>query len=353
MPCRRSSDNSVNDVIATSAASEQITGSTTGANVLVGSTGNDTITGTSSTTAADTIATGGGVDVITLAPDHTAADHIELYGGSGLLANNGAGGDGGTIVSAAPDGIVDPHDNAQPGWWGVNTDGLNAGQNNHNAIGEMVLAFGQGQDLYGTAADASTVANFVAGRDVVDVSVGAFASLLSNLDKSGSAAFDPVTVPAATATTAYFTQAIFTAPVAPGAEVNYAAGAGHANVLLLGTTFANAEAVAQSLGGAGSAPTALAFLNGLTLSDLGSAQPGGLDYAGHVLLAYANSSGEAVIADLDIAATAPVVASTEAGPHADAIDGRTITETIGVSDLVTLTGVPLASLQAHDIHFVA
>ena len=56
-----------------------ITGSSTGANVLIGSTGNDAITGTASAGSADTIATGGGT--ITLAQQHWAADHIELYTG--------------------------------------------------------------------------------------------------------------------------------------------------------------------------------------------------------------------------------------------------------------------------------
>ena len=45
-----------------------ITGSSTGANVLIGSTGNDAITGTASAGSADTIATGGGT--ITLAQQH-------------------------------------------------------------------------------------------------------------------------------------------------------------------------------------------------------------------------------------------------------------------------------------------
>ncbi len=124
-------------------------------------------------------------------------------------------------------------------------------------------------------------------------------------------------------------------------------------MLLLGSPFANAAAVVHSLGESGSAPGALTFVHGLTLNDLGPGQPGGLEYAGQILLAYANLSGNVVIADLDIGSTARTIFSTTAGSFSDATDGRMVSETIAVSDLVTLTGVSLAGLQTQNIHFVA
>jgi hypothetical protein len=336
-----------------------IVGFETGHSVLIGSTGNDTITAALSPTAPDTIATDGGADAITLVLGLMGApNHIELYAGAGVLTNNGPGGDDSAIISATPNSIVDAQDNAQPGWWGVTPAGLNGNGNNDNFVSDRVSQLTPANlslsppftfffsSAYGTSIDASTVTGF-GSTGVVDISVGAFSGLLSNFDSAGSANSDPVAVAHSTATTAQFTQAIFTDPgvfsIEQSASVNYATGTDHANVLLLGAKFANAEAVAQTLWSFGSPESSsVGFDNGVTLKYIGPS-PHGLDYVGHFLVAYANLSGDAVLADLDIASIAQTIYGTGADPSA----------ALSVSDLVTLVGVPIASLHTANIHFVA
>ena len=344
-----------------------IIGSQTGSNVLIGSIGNNSITGTTSTSAVDTIATGGGADSITLAQNHTAADHIELYTGAGLLLNNGAGGDGSTIVSATIDTIVDSNDTAQAGWWAINTSGLNNNFNDDNIVSDLVFQFGSqsGQFAYGTSQDLTTVTNFNVAHDVVDISVGAFGwngaySLLENVYRYGNGGVpSDVAVPTSTATTAFFTQAIFTAPIIPGQDVTYLnpTGTSHANVLVLSGVYSNAEAVAQTLGSPTGA-TEINFHHGLALNQLPGFQS--LDYAGHLIVAYQNQGGSTVLADLDISADQQVVYDTFSGVGPNGNNsgnpnygGVNPNETIAVSDLVQLTGVTLNNLHTANIHFVA
>ncbi len=345
-----------------------IIGSATGSNVLIGSIGNDQITGTLSTTKADTIATGGGADAITLAQNHTASDHIELYTGAGLLKDGSS-----YIVSATLDSIVDTSDHAQAGWWGVNTDGTNnyVGTD-HTRIGHLAYDIGNdtGDYLYGTSADLSTVQNFVTAKDVVDISVGAFGGqigtpygLLENFFAEGTGGQpSDIQAPTSTATTTGHTPAVFSAPVNPGQDVQYNTAhpdaSTSANVLVLSGVYNGAAAVAQTLGSP-VGDTAITFLGGLTLNYIGPHNDG-LDWAGHIIIAYQNQPGGTVIADLDISASQQVVYDTFAGYGLNGnasnnfnYGGFPPNETIGVSDLVQLTGVSLSNLHAANIHFVA
>jgi hypothetical protein len=344
-----------------------IIGSQAGSNVLIGSIGNDSITGTTSTSAVDTIATSGGADSITLAQGHGSHDHIELYTGAGLFVNNGPGGDGSTIVAATVDSIVDANDTAQAGWWGVNTSGLNNNGNNDNIVSDLVFQFGSqsGQINYGTSQNLTTVTNFSAAHDVVDISVGAFGwngaySLLENVFCYGNGGVpSDVAVPASVGNTAFFTQAVFTAPVIPGQDVTYLnpTATSSANVLVLSGVYANASAVAQTVG-SHVGFTAINFHHGLALNLL----PGGqtLDYAGHLIIAYQNQGGSTVLADLSISADQQVVYDTYSGVGPNGNNsgnsnygGTNPNEVIGVSDLVQLTGVSLNNLHTANIHFVA
>ena len=358
-----SADNNFSNFSVTGTnAGDLIIGSATGANVLIGSIGNDTITGTLSTSAQDTIATGGGADQIALAQNHTASDHIELYTGSGLLTM-----DGGTaqILSATPDSIVNSDDYAQPGWWGVNTNGTNQfTDSDHTRIGHIVDdtnsgALPPGDYTYGTGSyDMSTVTNFSTAHDVVDISVSAFANLLENFYAEGNGGVvSDIAVAPSSPTTAFFTQAIFSRTVIPGQDVQYNAAAPdsttHANVLVLSGVYANDAQVAQTLGSP-VGDTGITFSGGLTLNYTGvhfNPETFSLEdtWAGHIIIAYQNQSGSTVIADLDITANEATVQDTYSGnPNYAGVH-----ETIAVSDLVQLTGITLNNLHTANIHFVA
>ena len=179
---------------------DAITGSATAGNVLGGSIGNDTITGTTSTTASDTVYTGGGADTITLAAGHTAVDHVELYAGNGVL---GAG----NVEGAVANSIVTATDIPQLGWWNQGTGATGGAA--QSATTNLGTATG-----FGTSADMSKVANFVAGaapQDVVDISLGA---LGGHVHDAASGLF----VAAG--------NAVFSTPVAAGGTVPAAAPAG-------------------------------------------------------------------------------------------------------------------------------
>ena len=279
--------------------------------------------------------------------------------------NNSHGADGSWIVSARPDSIVNANDSAQAGWWAINTDGLidNENDDNNNPItSDLVAVLGSPSSYYGTSQDLTTVTNFNSAHDVVDISATAFGwnganSLLENVtsDGTGTAPWD-VAVTASTSTTAYFTQAVFSSPVTAGKSVTYLAGTEHANVLVLSGVYANADAVAQTLGSP-TGNTAITFDNGLALNYVGLQA---LHYAGHFIIAYQNQGGSTVLADLDISASQQIVYDTFSGVGAGGngstnghYAGSPPKETIAVSDLVQLTGVTLYNLHATNIHFVA
>ena len=282
----------------TSNAGDTIIGSTTGSNILIGSIGNDTITGTSSLTAPDTIDTGGGADTITLAAGHTVGDAVDLYGGS---VPNVLGNVPGNATNASFGTVVDGADNAQLGWWGIGTSGVAA---------SPTALFANGT---GTSADMSTVADFLpASHDSVNISVTSFAGFLYDVGLPGFLAspFGPEA-------------ANFSASLAPGGTVPTGISA---DVLLFGTPFANANALASSLSTGGTAINIPATVGTIE----------------HFLAAYQDLSGNVRIADVDL--HAPVNTTTTGGAD------------IVASDMVQLTGVSIASLTAAHtaaIHFVA
>ena len=187
--------------------------------------------------------------------------------------------------------IVSSNDAGQAGWWGINNDGLNNNGNSQNIVSNLAIQFGPPSSYYGTSQDITTVANFNAARDAVDISVSAFSNLLENGFYSGNAGVpSDVAVATPTATTAFFTQAVFSSPAVPGYDVVYnnPAPTSHFNVLVLTGVYTNAAAVAETLG----SPTGskeITFDNGLALNQLPG--PQALDYAGHLIIAYQNQGG--------------------------------------------------------------
>ncbi len=314
------------------ASGDTITGSAATDNIIIGSLGNDTIVGTLNTGAADTIGTNGGADKITLAIGHTASDHIDLFdgystgpavGGSALTAFSTLAGVGGTIVGNDDTGL--------PGYWAASyfTPLVPTGPSPFIITGAL-LAAGLGG---GTSIDQSTVANFSTASDVLDFSISSWgyggtttvASALLAEHANGLLNTAGVAEHGIGAHTATF------ANVSIGGTINNAIASGIGDVIVLGgSTFQNAAAVASSLSGAG---TAINF----TTAILGG---GG---EGHFLLAYQNTAGNTVLADLDIISSAAPGTTTTAA---------SATETIAISDMVQLTGVTLNTLHAANVHLV-
>jgi hypothetical protein len=280
---------------ATGTTGDMINGSTTAGNVLGGSLGNDTIVGTLSLAAPDTIYTNGGADTITLATGHTAVDHIGLYVGATT-----AGVTPGAVEDGLGSSIVQAGDIAQPGFWGQAP----------LAAPAVVATTAAGAPF---TSDASTVGGFVPSTtthqgDVIDLSVGAWSGLLLN-----------VSTGAALAGTAAGTAATFTSPTATGTAV---ATAGE--VLVVAGFTGTAATLAPTLASAAGA------ISGITV-------PVGFD---HFIVAYQGTTG-VTVADLDIHATA-----------ASASTATSATQTLALSDMVTLPGVTLPHLLANDVHFI-
>jgi hypothetical protein len=295
---------------AAASTGDTITGSATASNLLGGSIGNDTITGTTNLTASDSIYTGGGTDKITLAAGHTAADHVELYAGVGLSTGSLAAG---TLVETAVAGSITfgAGDTPQLGWWNLGTGQTAVSSAATNAGSALGLGF---------STDMSTVTNFVPGtaahpQDVIDLSVGAWGgsgvvSLATSLAVVGSGPG---------------TAASFTNAVAAGGAVTSATG----SVLLLATAFSNAAGLATGLASAGGA---IHFTTPLAAGNY------------HIIVAYQdlNSPADVRIADLNLHTTAASSSTLGSG-----------TEFVAVSDMVQLTGVSLSQLNAANIHFVS
>jgi hypothetical protein len=249
---------------------DHIIGSLTAGNVLIGSIGNDVITGTSSTTAPDTITTGGGADTITLAAGHTASDLVELYAGASLGAVPGVS------TFAAFGSIVDPTDHAQLGWWGIGTNGTAA------------VPVGAPGTASGTSNDLSTVAHFAPGTDAVAISSSvAWSGLLHDISGTGTAP---------TLGSAQFSNSL----TIGGAPATTAATT---DVLLIGTPFASAATLANAL-----------EMTGLNFT---AAQNG----VNHYIVAYQDLSGNTRIADLDVHfAAASTTTKGEALAVSDLVD---------------------------------
>jgi len=319
----------------TVATGDTITGSQTAGNIIIGSLGNDVLTGTLSLTQADTIGTDGGKDTINLAAGHTASDHIEFFDAIGTTTGGGINPPGSALTSFSSLGavggtIVGTGDVAQGGWWGA----VYSLTNTKDPF--LITGAATGADVSnpaqagagGTSVDNSTVNHFVAGAggDVLDFSVSAWGKyqtpngLLANGDTHWS--FSDIAGDA----TSLIGNAVF-ANVTTGGTV---VGPHNADVLVIGNgSFANAAALANTLAGTGA------------IGGAGFA-PAAVGNEVHLLVAYQNLQGNTVIADLDLDA------------HATA--GTTSTATgnlIAVSDIVTLTGVSLTQLTAGNIHFVA
>jgi len=294
---------------ATVAAStgDTITGSTTASNVLIGSIGNDKLTGNTSTspTAPDTIVTNGGADAITLGAGHTAADHVDVY-----VGNNGAGaliapGADATSVANAITGTALGFGNvAQVGWWGTPTA---------PAGGILPLAAN-------TSADQATVANFAPGTKAIPQDQVVFS--VKAWDATG-ASFDAGLVNGALTTITAAQLGSSVALANAGGTVATASNTLTATTTLVienTTTFGNAAAVAAAV-----TTSASGFFYAV-------AAPATLNY--HLLVAYQDLSSNTHIMDLNLAITAGATNTFGGG-----------TTALG-SDMVQLTGVPLSALLA-------
>lgn len=291
-----------------------ITGSTTKGNVLIGSIGNDTLTGNASLTNPDTIVTEGGSNTITLAAGHTAIDHIGVY-----EAAPGTYAPGGVVSAFVPPNITGAaagvSDLAQLGYWGLPTGGV---QTEFGAAGAGGV----------TSADLSTVANFLPGtlavpQDIVNFSVQAWGTGLNGAGgtneglTTGSLAVitHPANSPGGTA-------AVIQA-VSGAATIGTATG-----VIQIGTPELNLAAVQSFVTG-----TALTF---------GTALPANSN--AHMIVLWQDLLGNSHLSDLEIHAGAAAATAT------NALGGAT--GSISLSDMLQLTGVNETNIHAANIQFI-
>ena len=282
---------------------DTITGSTTAANSLGGSLGNDVIT--SSNIGGDTIFTNGGADTVNLNV-HSVSDTIQL-----------------TIdtFGSRTSTVADNNDLVQAGFWSVPPSGPGGG---------VVPAAS-------TSADQSVVTNFNPALDVLQFapyawgsnafadSAGAFSSPASSFDHGLTYGDGNSTV--------LDLLVIHSGFVPPATVIDMTtAGAtlsATANVMeVTGATFANAAALAG----------ALSSTYQLTFAGTGVAA----NTDAHMLLIYNDPSGNAHIADVDF----------ENGANGSAATTTAAVTKIVASDMVDLVGVSAASLTAHNIHFL-
>lgn len=277
-----------------------IIGSAVAGNVLGGSIGNDSFTGTQNLSLADTIYTGGGADTILLAAGRTARTRVELFAGNDL--SNVAAVAPGVAIDAVAGSIVSAENRPQLGWWGQATAQFGG------PVSDVTTNAGLGS---GTSQDMSTVINFVTGVanapvDIVDISLDAFSNLVRGASGAAPAPGN----------------AVFSNLVSAGGVITVI----DANVLLIDslTGFANAAAVAAEL-----------LVNPITFAGPQSAE------FNHFIIAYEDLQGDVRIADMDIRlGGAPSFSTTAQGA------------TLSISDMVELSGVSLASLQPANINFL-
>lgn len=277
-----------------------IVGSATAGNVLGGSIGNDTITGTQSQVHADTIYTGGGADTVFLVAGHTARTRIELFAANSL--DSASDLTAGSPVSPIVASIVDANDIPQLGWWGQATGQLGG------PVSDADTNAGIGT---GTSQDMTTIVNFVAGTtstpgDMVDISLDAFSDLVRAADGGNPR-------PGA---------AIFSNVVAPGGTIF----GGNATVIRIDKPggFVDAAELAADL-----------LANPITFAGPQTAA------FNHYLVAYQDTGGNVRIADMSIQrGTGPVFVDTAGGA------------TLAISDMAKLDGVSLSSLQPSNINLL-
>jgi hypothetical protein len=303
-----------------------ITGASGFGNVLGGSIGNDTITGTSSLSAPDTIYTGGGADTIRLAAGHTAVDHIGLYASfetPGIIG-------GGTEVPRNFS-ITDAADVPQLGWWGQATGGTATGYS-----GSVYAGLAPNT---GTSLDQTVVANFVPGpsaapQDILDFAAFSgpnHSSIWGAGSTNGNGGLSHGLVNGDLTTTTTGITSPLLQQINPGNTALAPTAAGQVFELTAGT-FANANAVAAAL----HSSYQVKFTVGGAL---------GANDSEHLLMAYQDFSGNTHIVDVALTRTAALAAGATETTTDAAV-------TVHASDIVQLTGVALLSLHTGNIHFV-
>lgn len=279
-----------------------ITGSTTVANVLYGSTGADSVT---DGLANDILVTNGGADTITMNVK-SAVDTIDFFAAIPGAINAATGGLTGSTLTNA--------DVAQPGFFGTS----------QGATTNLPALYINAKT--GISTSQATVANFGSGAvDVIQFSLASEKGAADTINNGfvmgdGTTAVTATNTPSVQLVTSAGTMLLATTNVIEMTAAN---------------TFANAAALATALGNGG--PLSLTFA--------GSGVGAGKD--SHLLIAYQDASGNAHIADADfINQSSGSITSTSGFGAAASSTGLVI------SDVVQLTGVPVANINAANIHFV-
>lgn len=318
---------------------DTITGSTTHGNVLGGSIGNDAISAVNN--AVNTIYTDGGQDTIVLSSSHTAHNAIDFYAGETAAGIPIAPG---TDITPIAGSITNAFgDQSQLGWSGLGAGGV---QNEFGGIPGVAIAVqpapvavvvGSG----GTSADMSLIQSSTGGLafNVATDSLGFAVSAWGNSGGlSGSNAEGGVNLGLTNgdvATAVLSGAAVSAQVITPGLFAN--AG----DTLLAGTNLI--ELNGSFTGGASQVANTLINIASQIWFNAGTPLAANAD--AHMLVAYQNG-GSVDIADVTFEAGGGALVSTGVAGLPGA------TSSIHVSDIVQLTGVSLASFEAHAAHAV-
>lgn len=314
-----------------------LTGSTTGWNALAGSTGADVFNGGAGQIApianleGDIFVTNGGTgstfgDTVNLAPGHSL-NHIDVYGSIGGFVFSGGALEYAPTPFAFGPNITDPFDFAQAGWWGLGSTSFPAVG---GAISSVILTTGAPFES-GISTSAVQINGFIegkasAGGDVISFATSAWGS--------GGPIFGFI---GGAGAVQGLTQGDATTAVAGGADANFGAHPlGPTGIISTGTTVVEISQIeTNAIGLAG-------YLAGSDITFAG----GGLKsfHEAHILFAYQTLTG-VNIADVDFFNFSGATA-TNTGGAVGHVTG------ILASDLVSITGATLSTLNTHNIHFV-
>jgi len=343
--------------VDTNPAGATLTGSTTHWNALAGSTSVDVFTGGTGqfspfiAVQGDVFGTNGGTgatfgDTVNLATGHTL-NHIDIYPTNGdPIGQNGLDYQPLTQVNTLPASTITTYNQAgppastadlyQPGWAGLAT-GATPVQFGAENLQPVVGGFAGGISTSQVIVNGFvTGPGFPAGGgDIVTFSASEWGTGATPINVTFTLA--PATalglVDATITHITAGTDAVLSNPVAAGGVITPQV-AGSVDVVEISQIEGNANALAQYLATSGPGGIGVIFQGGAAQGPTTNA---------HMLFAYSDGAN-VHIADVELATNGGAVGT------GTAVGGEHV---VGATDLVQLTGVSLAQLNAHNIHILA
>ena len=303
---------------------DSILGSTTGANVLGGSIGNDVLQALS-INAANTIFTSGGGDAVTLGVGHVVGDNVDIYVGFSTAGITPGQAEVVRFQSITASSVA-VGDIPQLGWFNQATAATATGYAGATAATSTYAGLAANT---GTAGDVTTVTNFNPAIDLLTLSdgtsgyqvggpVNAFGGAVRGLVEGNLSSH--TTAAGATGTAAVL-QVLTGGTLPAGNTVN----ANTDLIELEGHTYSSATAVANEL--ATNIGSQIFFTNGAAMV---------ANTSGHIYMAWSDFSNQVHIAD--------AAWINSSGAHAAGAVLPSLDFTWHISELATLPGVSITGL---------